>query len=251
MSEGYWDIHNHILPGVDDGSSCMEETMLLLEEEYCQGVRRIVFTPHYRPGMFDVPADERERAFADVCARFQADYPDMRFYLGCEMHVSRHLFEDLHDSRCRMGAGRTVLLEFDGDSSYKIMQSVVAHAVRMGCRPLLAHVERYEAMYTDTARRIRALQEAGAWIQINAGSVLGAGGRQEMRFCELLLIEALVDVVASDAHNMTNRPILMQDCARTVDQMCGPEAVEVLFKRNPSRLMRGAKHAKLPSLSYT
>lgn len=49
---GYWDIHNHILPGVDDGSGCMRETMEMLEEEYRQGVRHIVFTPHYRRGMF-------------------------------------------------------------------------------------------------------------------------------------------------------------------------------------------------------
>lgn len=42
---GYWDIHNHILPGVDDGSGCMRETMEMLEEEYRQGVRHIVFTP--------------------------------------------------------------------------------------------------------------------------------------------------------------------------------------------------------------
>ena len=41
---GYWDIHNHILPGVDDGSGCMRETMEMLEEEYRQGVRHIVFT---------------------------------------------------------------------------------------------------------------------------------------------------------------------------------------------------------------
>lgn len=49
---GYWDIHNHILPGVDDGSGCMRETMEMLEEEYRQGVRHIVFTPHYRRDIF-------------------------------------------------------------------------------------------------------------------------------------------------------------------------------------------------------
>lgn len=49
---GYWDIHNHILPGVDDGSGCMRETMEMLEEEYRQGVRHIVFTPHYRRDMY-------------------------------------------------------------------------------------------------------------------------------------------------------------------------------------------------------
>ena len=49
MNNGYWDIHNHILPGVDDGSGCMEETVQLIRAEYEQGIENIVFTPHYRP----------------------------------------------------------------------------------------------------------------------------------------------------------------------------------------------------------
>lgn len=59
---GYWDIHNHILPGVDDGSGCMRETMEMLEEEYRQGVRHIVFTPHYRRDMFAIPREEVQYA---------------------------------------------------------------------------------------------------------------------------------------------------------------------------------------------
>ena len=47
MNCGYWDIHNHLLPGIDDGSSCMEETMQLIRTEYEQGVYNIVFTPNY------------------------------------------------------------------------------------------------------------------------------------------------------------------------------------------------------------
>ena len=65
---GYWDIHNHILPGVDDGSGCMRETMEMLEEEYRQGVRHIVFTPHYRRDMFAIP---REEIQGGLCARLR------------------------------------------------------------------------------------------------------------------------------------------------------------------------------------
>lgn len=60
---GYWDIHNHILPGVDDGSGCMRETMEMLEEEYRQGVRHIVFTPHYRRDMFAIPREEIQAVY--------------------------------------------------------------------------------------------------------------------------------------------------------------------------------------------
>ena len=49
MNQGYLDIHNHILPGVDDGAKTIEDTMELLDMEYKDGVRHIIFPPHYIP----------------------------------------------------------------------------------------------------------------------------------------------------------------------------------------------------------
>ena len=46
----YTDIHSHILPGVDDGATDMEETLAMLKEAYEQGIRTIFATPHYIPG---------------------------------------------------------------------------------------------------------------------------------------------------------------------------------------------------------
>ena len=73
MPSGYWDIHNHILPGVDDGASCMEETYDLLAggTRYLrvQGVRNIIFTPHHRPKLFRVSIKDRESVYWKVCRR--------------------------------------------------------------------------------------------------------------------------------------------------------------------------------------
>ena len=238
MKEGYWDIQNHILPGVDDGSSGLKETRTLLEDEYRQGIRSIVFTPRYRPGVFDVPHDERERIFQNVCAKFQEDLPDMHFYLGCEVYVNRQVFQTLNDRRCRLGGGRTVLLDFHEDSSFQLIESVVRHTVRGGCRPLIAHAEYCNALYKDTVYRVRTLQAAGAWIQIDAGSVLSDAGHHRMQFCETLLTDALADVIASNAGGRDAGPVRMRACARMVEDLYGSEACELLFERNPARLMR-------------
>ena len=50
---GLFDIHCHLIPGVDDGAQDLEETRRLLRMEYEQGVRNIIATPHYRDQMFD------------------------------------------------------------------------------------------------------------------------------------------------------------------------------------------------------
>lgn len=110
---GYWDIHNHILPGVDDGSGCMRETMEMLEEEYRQGVRHIVFTPHYRRDMFAIPREEIQTVYARVCKMAADRFPEMEFYLGCEYYIhSDASVERLRGNpKYYMAGSRTVLMD--------------------------------------------------------------------------------------------------------------------------------------------
>ena len=71
LEEGIFDIHCHIVPGVDDGAADIEETRKLLEMEYKQGVRNIILTPHFRFQMFETPLEKVQRQFrlAEEAAR--------------------------------------------------------------------------------------------------------------------------------------------------------------------------------------
>ena len=113
MMNNYWDIHNHILPGVDDGSSCLEETMLLIEEEYNQGVRNIIFTPHYRPNMFEVSCEDRQEVFEEILPEIAEKYPDLNCYLGCELYLSENSIENATKLGNRMNSTPIVLVEFN------------------------------------------------------------------------------------------------------------------------------------------
>ena len=146
---GYWDIHNHILPGVDDGSGCMRETMEMLEEEYRQGVRHIVFTPHYRRGMFAIPREEIQTVYARVCEMAADRFPEMEFYLGCEYYIhSDASVERLRGNpKYYMAGSRTVLMEFAYEASYAWIMQTVSEVRQMGLQPVVAHAERYECLY--------------------------------------------------------------------------------------------------------
>ena len=56
--KGIYDIHCHIVPGVDDGATDIGETVKLLRMEYEQGVRTVITTPHFRFRMFETPAEK-------------------------------------------------------------------------------------------------------------------------------------------------------------------------------------------------
>lgn len=65
-----FDVHCHMVPGVDDGASDLEESLAMLKMEYRDGVRNIIVTPHYRRRMFETPAKRYMSSFRS-CRRRQ------------------------------------------------------------------------------------------------------------------------------------------------------------------------------------
>lgn len=237
VNRGYWDIHNHILPGIDDGSSCWEESYRLIREEHRQGVRNIILTPHYRPGMFQVESSVREHVYLRFCREIERYFPDMHFYFGCEYFAHDGMLRNLRDVRCRMAGTNAVLLEFSTAVHYKNMENVIKHLIKFGFQPIIAHVERYECLYKDTGRIYR-LKDTGALIQINAGTVLEKRFSQKRKFVRILLDNDIVDFIASDAHNMKERPVRMKECIDAITKQYGMEKADLIFKQNPSRVFQ-------------
>lgn len=235
---GYWDIHNHILPGVDDGSGCMSETMQMLQEEYQQGVRHVVFTPHYRRGMFAIPREEIQIVYERVCEAAREQFVDMEFYLGCEYYVHK---EDtgivLNDISYQMPGARSVLLEFSYEKSFQSICEIIRKTVQSGMIPILAHIERYECL-CGNLNNVASLRNDGAKIQINADSLLGKHGFGMKRFCMKVLKEDIVDFIASDAHDTVNRTVNMKAAIEVVRKKYGSGKAESIFVTGPEQLLR-------------
>lgn len=163
---GYWDIHNHILPGVDDGSSCMRETMSLLQAEYEQGIRHLIVTPHYRRGMFEIGFEDIQKVYEKTRLYCEETFPSMHLYLGRECFVSsvNRAEKILSDSRYYMAGRPVVLLEFGYETEYAMIFQTVLMAQEAQVIPVLAHIERYRALQNQDA--VRRIRKAGASVQI-------------------------------------------------------------------------------------
>lgn len=236
---GYWDIHNHILPGVDDGSGSMQETLQLIQNEHDQGVRHIIFTPHYRRGMFEVSQGEKEDVFRQVYAHIAEQFPDMCFYLGCEYYADPHMMHRIGpDDRYRMPGAEAVLTEFGYEMKFGTLMNVVKALRKEELIPIMAHIERYQCLLKDM-ELLTELKDAGAKLQINCDSVIGKSGFKVKRYCMKALEAGLIDFVASDAHNTGARNVHIAEAAKQIRSKFGDEAAEQLFRINPERLFAG------------
>jgi protein-tyrosine phosphatase len=234
---GIYDIHAHILPGIDDGPDTLDLSMRMLEAEYADGVRTVFATSHFRRGMFEPSpsayADALERVRAAAAQRF----PDLRILEGCEFHANMEMTDVLaRGERLPLGGGRCVLTEFSGGAERAFIRERCYALMSHGWRPVVAHAERCSAFRRDPDLLSDAVG-MGVLIQLNAAALLGADGFAARRFCTSALKRGLCHFVADDAHNMTDRRPRMGACAARLTRLLGAAGAEEILIKNPEKLI--------------
>ncbi len=238
MTDGFVDVHCHILPGLDDGSGSMEMTMEMIDMAYAEGIRQIVFTPHIRRPWLDRPAQKDEETFAAVEEKVKERYPEMKLYLGCEFAYTDVMLEERIE-KCRpMGNTDVALLEFKpGDSVNKIIDGV--QKVQMeGFDILIAHIERYDAMLEDIRDTDRLL-DMGVMIQINADDITDPESRKVKKYLKEMIRTHRVHVVGTDAHETKRRKPEMQKAYKIAAKWGGEDYARDIFSRNAQRILAG------------
>ena len=217
----YFDIHCHLLHGVDDGPRRIEQSLELLRMEYDDGVRTIFLTPHYRRDLFECPTHILLEHFEALRHRATQQFPDLRLILGREVHVHSDITQAIRTGECMtLGDSDHVLLEFPENADKRYLIDSCHAVIQGGYRPIIAHAERCAAIRSDIDL-LRRLVELGVRVQINAGSILGEDGLALKWFCRTLMKRHLIHYVASDSHNKSSRRPNLGKCAAYIERVMG------------------------------
>lgn len=239
--KGIYDIHCHIVPGVDDGATDIEETGKLLRMEYEQGVRTIIATPHFRFRMFETSAEKVKEQFKLVEKAAAEVASDLHVYLGCEFHTNMEMISMLRENKVMTMAGsRYVLTEFSHNSEENYIRERLSTLLSGGYKPIVAHIERYEATRTSMDF-VEELVDMGVCMQINADSITGKDGFFTKRYCNRVMKQDLLHFVGSDCHNSTKRTSRIGEAYRVVTAKFGQDYADELFIRNPERILEKKK----------
>lgn len=230
--DGYADIHCHLLPGVDDGAGDPGEAMALLRMAYGDGIRTLVLTPHYRGSYKQNSPDMLREIFFRLQSSAAEEMPELRLYLGQEIAYEQAAPETLAEGKAlTLGDSDYCLLEFSPNALRSRILGGVAEILRYGYIPILAHAERCSALRKEPSLADELLN-MGALIQLNADSVLGRWGWGVGRFCRRLLREGKAQFIATDAHDLQDRPPLLHKCWQKVSKTYGHEYAARLFYEN-------------------
>lgn len=228
------DIHSHIIPNVDDGSSSINASINLLRDAINEGITDIICTPHYRNHMFETSVDEIKKQFNNLVLEVKNNDLPVNLYLGQEIYLRRpkSLSEYYRDGKLMtMNNTNWLLLEFSYTNDIDISE-VVYNAKLSGFNSIIAHIERYEYVDIDQAIEIK---NSGAMIQVNASSINGKYGFKIKRRVMKLIKNDLVDIVSSDIHE--TRENGMAKAYNIITKKFGTEMANKLFKENARKLI--------------
>lgn len=221
------DFHSHILPGIDDGSADMAESLAMLRAEREQGITRVVATPHFYGHAQTLQGfvQHREEAWKQLMEEVR-HCPDLpRVHLGAEVFYFRGIGDcDVLDQLTIQGTPY-IMIEMPmvkwTESMYRDLADI--HR-KQGLTPIIAHVDRYISPLRTHGIPQR-LAQMPVLVQANASFFLrGSTRAMALR----MLKNGCIHLLGSDCHNMDSRPPCLGSALEIIERKLGPEALDTV-----------------------
>ncbi len=246
------DLHCHLLPGIDDGSRDVGQSLEMARIAVAEGVTVVACTPHMTPGVYDnegpdvrarVEALQAEIDNAGICLQVVA---------GADVHVAPDLVARLRSGLAlSLNGSRYVLLETPHHVAPPRLEALVFDLMSAGYVPVFTHPERL-TWIDRNYDLIKRLFQSGVWMQITAGSITGRFGVRPRYWAERMLDEGIVHVVATDAHDPVHRPPLFGEAYDALTRRVGEaEANNMVVYRPYGVLNDEAASSLAPPLALT
>ena len=236
-----YDLHIHILPGVDDGPETLEDALDMARIAAEQGVEVLVATPHRRDVSRGSSVRHLQDLLDDVNTQVHDQGIELTLLLGMENDLDLELPDDVSSGRALpINRSRYILVEmpFFGIPNYA--EDVLFRLQLQGLTPVLVHPERAEAFQRDPDLLARFV-ERGMLTHITTASLLGQFGGRVQRSARHFLRKGLAHIICSDAHSPEGlRASALRDGMDAAAQIVGQESAYRMVVDTPKAVLENA-----------
>lgn len=246
------DIHNHVLPAIDDGAVDNAAALALLRNAAEQGITRLVATPHVNTSHYDVDISLIEQQAEQINHLLHSDSGLPQVALAGEVRIGDNLLSMVKKNQVPfvgVWEGKPALLLELHHHHYPVgTEKLTAWLLKQGILPILAHPERY-AYFQAQPTKLKLLLNQGCGMQITGDSLLGVRGQETRSFAHSLLSQPQPIFIASDAHHVDSRPFNQQLVLTHLTSLYGEIRTLSWLRDNPAELTEIL--FKQPSQCYT
>ena len=197
------DYHSHVLPGLDDGATDLQNAAELVSAMKSWGFEKITCTPHINALYRNTP-DGIRRAFDALQEELEDRKTDIILAMSAEYRLVPETWPEVMEKGWLMPIeDRYILTELPISKREEIgwirPLEEFRKLVSMGLTPILPHPERY---FYLPHRELMEFVEAGVIIQCNYGSLAGLYGIEARDRARALVSEGIVSLYGTDMHNL-------------------------------------------------
>ncbi len=209
------DMHSHLIPGIDDGSKSMADTVAMLQGFKDLGYKKIITTPHI---MSDYYQNSPETILPKALEIDKKLGGSIAFSAAAEYYSDSEFLQKLKEEDLLCISENKLLFEFSFLEEPTNVNDVVFQIQLQGYQPILAHPERYP-YFTKKNKgiaRFRELAERGVDLQLNMLSLIGHYGPEVKKTAEQLIDANLVSWVSSDCHHLMHMKLIKEKVSKSI-----------------------------------
>ena len=232
------DLHSHILPGIDDGSTSLEMSLAMARIAVADGIRVMACTPHIYPGLYMNTAASIRSARDALQAALDEQGIALQLTTGADVHLVPGILDGLRAGTVpSLHRTRYVLLEPSHHVAPPRFAESVFQLIGAGYVPVITHPERLTWIEDGGFDVMVGLVRSGAWMQLTAASLTGLFGPRPKYWGERFLGEGLTHILASDAHSSTRRVPVISEGRAVAEKLLGAKEALLLVQGRPRQLL--------------
>jgi len=193
------DIHSHLIPGIDDGSQDIEESLEIIASMSNMGIKKIITTPHISMLYPNTP-DNINNGLTKLQKEAVARNIDIKLEVAAEYMVDDVFVEILKNGQLMTFGKNYVLIELNSYSPFPILSDLIFEMQIKGYDIILAHPERYLYWQNEFAN-YEKLKDRELLFQINILSLTNIYSPEIHKLAVKLIKEGMIDFVGSDTHS--------------------------------------------------
>lgn len=204
LLEDLVDIHNHILPGIDDGAPTVEDSLELLKKMRQLGYKRFICTPHVMNDYYPNTPQIINAALSKLRETVAGDagLADIEFKAAAEYMMDQSFMELLEKEALLPLKDKFVLVEMSYFQAPINLKEILFKIQTHGYRPVLAHPERYAFYHRKDLKKYEEIKDRGCLMQVNALSLSSHYGTNMQHTAFNLLEAGMIDLIGSDTHRL-------------------------------------------------
>lgn len=234
------DLHNHILPGLDDGADSWDKSIAMAKVAVEDGITDIVCTPHWVPGKYNNQRTDILAATEELKKHLAEQKIPLNIYPGAELRLDISLPEKIAsgDLITMNDTGVYALIELPEESIPDHLEDFLWHLALKNIKPIISHVERYPVLHKNPERLLRWV-EMGVLTQITAASVQEKFSAEIRDFSWMLLEHRLVHILVTDSHGLHLRSPRLSAGYEVVKNIIGEESARRMVYDLPKEIIDG------------